>query len=91
LTYQSAFVDDAGKLQTRRDLYNLDSRTLNAIKNARASAVAAPDSKSERAPAAPAQRRQAIRRVDQNAAAQPSMFFGVGTQSAQPQRGAYGR
>jgi len=35
LTYQSAFVDDAGKLQTRRDIYNLDSRTLAAIKSDR--------------------------------------------------------
>ncbi len=36
LTYQSAFVDDAGKLQIRRDVYNLDSRTLAAIKSERA-------------------------------------------------------
>ena len=35
LTYQSAFVDDAGKLQIRRDVYNLDSRTLAAIKSER--------------------------------------------------------
>ena len=35
LTYQSAFVDDAGKLQIRRDIYNLDSRTLAAIKSER--------------------------------------------------------
>jgi murein L,D-transpeptidase YcbB/YkuD len=35
LTYQTAFVDNAGKLQTRRDIYNLDSRTLAAIKGAR--------------------------------------------------------
>jgi hypothetical protein len=35
LTYQSAFVDDAGKLQIRRDIYNLDSRTLAAIKSDR--------------------------------------------------------
>ena len=33
LTYQTAFVDDEGKLQIRRDLYNLDSRTLAAIKS----------------------------------------------------------
>ena len=46
LTYQTAFVDDAGKLQTRRDLYNLDSRTLNAIKTARANANPAPERKS---------------------------------------------
>jgi murein L,D-transpeptidase YcbB/YkuD len=35
LTYQTAFVDNAGKLQNRRDVYNLDSRTLAAIKGAR--------------------------------------------------------
>jgi L,D-transpeptidase YcbB len=35
LTYQNAFVDDAGKLQTRRDVYNIDSRTLAAIKSER--------------------------------------------------------
>ena len=35
LTYQSAFVDEAGKLQIRRDVYNLDSRTLAAIKSER--------------------------------------------------------
>jgi murein L,D-transpeptidase YcbB/YkuD len=35
LTYQTAFADGAGKLQTRRDLYNLDARTLAAIKSER--------------------------------------------------------
>jgi murein L,D-transpeptidase YcbB/YkuD len=35
LTYQTAFVDNTGKLQTRRDVYNLDSRTLAAIRSAR--------------------------------------------------------
>jgi hypothetical protein len=35
LTYQTAFADNAGKLQTRRDLYNLDSHTLAAIKSER--------------------------------------------------------
>ena len=35
LTYQSAFVDEAGKLQTRRDVYNIDSRTIAAIKSER--------------------------------------------------------
>lgn len=33
LTYQTAFVDNAGKLQIRRDVYNLDGRTLAAIKS----------------------------------------------------------
>jgi murein L,D-transpeptidase YcbB/YkuD len=35
LTYQTAFVDNDGKLQIRRDLYNLDSRLLAAIKSER--------------------------------------------------------
>jgi murein L,D-transpeptidase YcbB/YkuD len=35
LTYQSAFVDESGKLQTRKDIYNLDARTLAAIKSDR--------------------------------------------------------
>jgi hypothetical protein len=35
LTYQTAFVDDAGKLQIRRDVYGLDSRTIAAIKSER--------------------------------------------------------
>jgi len=35
LTYQTAFADNAGKLQLRRDIYNLDSRTLAAIKTER--------------------------------------------------------
>ena len=64
LTYQTAFVDDAGKLQIRRDLYNLDSRTLAAIKSAREIANPASESKSEPtmatpAPAAPTHRRKA--------------------------------
>jgi L,D-transpeptidase YcbB len=35
LTYQTAFVDDAGKLQIRRDVYGLDSRLLAAIRSER--------------------------------------------------------
>jgi murein L,D-transpeptidase YcbB/YkuD len=35
LTYQTAFVDTTGKLQFRRDVYGLDSRTLAAIKSER--------------------------------------------------------
>jgi L,D-transpeptidase YcbB len=54
LTYQTAFVDDAGKLQIRRDLYNLDSRVLAAIKEAHA----AGNPVMGVASAAPAQRRK---------------------------------
>jgi murein L,D-transpeptidase YcbB/YkuD len=45
LTYQTAFVDNAGKLQIRRDVYNLDSRILAAIKNERGILESAPERK----------------------------------------------
>jgi len=35
LTYQSALVDDNGKLQVFRDVYGIDSRTIAAIKSER--------------------------------------------------------
>jgi L,D-transpeptidase YcbB len=47
LTYQSAFVDDNGKLQVRPDVYNLDSRTLAAIQSERAIIETVPEGKSE--------------------------------------------
>ncbi len=80
LTYQTAFVDDAGKLQTRRDLYGLDSRTLAAIKTTHATAKAAPERKAGREmavpePAAPAQRRKVAPRTVQQTAAHSSIFF----------------
>jgi len=60
LTYQTAFVDDAGKLQMRGDVYYLDGRTLAAIKKARGN-LQVPERKREeiagsnpRKPAAPA-------------------------------------
>jgi hypothetical protein len=45
--YQTAFVDNAGKLQIRRDVYNLDSRTLAAIKSERGIIETAPERKQE--------------------------------------------
>jgi murein L,D-transpeptidase YcbB/YkuD len=48
LTYQTAFVDDDGKLQIRRDLYNLDRRTLAALKNDPVVAGPAPAAKRDR-------------------------------------------
>jgi hypothetical protein len=46
LTYQTAFVD-GGKLQTRRDVYNLDSRTLAAIRSERGTLEAVAERKRE--------------------------------------------
>ena len=45
LTYQTAFVDTSGKLQFRRDVYNVDSRTLAAIKSHRGIVEPAPQRK----------------------------------------------
>ena len=47
LTYQTAFVDAAGKLQIRNDVYNLDSRTLAAIKSERGGIEPASERKRE--------------------------------------------
>ena len=47
LTYQTAFVDTAGKLQMRRDIYGLDSRTLAAIKSERGNLDREPENKRE--------------------------------------------
>jgi len=47
LTYQTAFVDNAGKLQTRRDIYNLDSRTLAAIRSSRGVSEPTPERRRE--------------------------------------------
>ena len=47
LTYQTAFVDSASKLQMRRDIYNIDSRTLAAIKGGRGGLEAPPERKRE--------------------------------------------
>ncbi|MET0969555.1 MAG: L,D-transpeptidase family protein [Tardiphaga sp.] len=35
ITYQTAFVDDAGKLQTRRDVYGRDAQMLSILRNAK--------------------------------------------------------
>ena len=47
LTYQTAFVDNSGKLQLRRDVYNLDSRTLAAIKSERGNVDSVPERRQE--------------------------------------------
>jgi len=48
LTYQTAFVDDAGKLQMRRDVYGQDGRLLAAIKSERGTIESPQERKHER-------------------------------------------
>jgi murein L,D-transpeptidase YcbB/YkuD len=61
LTYQTAFVDNAGKLQIRRDVYNLDSRTLAAIKSERGTVEPTPERKREQEMASGSGQRRAAR------------------------------
>ena len=63
LTYQNAFVDDAGKLQIRRDIYNIDSRTLAAIKTERGMIEPPQERKREQEVATTSQRRAAAPRT----------------------------
>jgi L,D-transpeptidase YcbB len=63
LTYQNAFVDDAGKLQIRRDIYNIDSRTLAAIKTERGMIESPQERKREQEVATTSQRRAAAPRT----------------------------
>jgi murein L,D-transpeptidase YcbB/YkuD len=74
LTYQTAFVDSAGKLQMRRDVYNMDSRTLAAIKSGRGGIEAPPERKREHELVASTQRRAAPPAPAVPAARSGSMF-----------------
>jgi L,D-transpeptidase YcbB len=89
LTYQTAFVDSAGKLQTRPDLYNLDSRTLAAIKSRRAISAPAPAQKPEpdiAAPArtAPSHERKVAHRAPRQVIVYDSIFSSSPTRSPAP-------
>ena len=42
ITYQTAFVDDAGELQVRPDIYNIDTKTRNLIRSERGVVEPAP-------------------------------------------------
>jgi L,D-transpeptidase YcbB len=61
LTYENAFVDEAGKLQIRRDIYNIDSRTLAAIKTERGMIETPQERKREQEVVATNQRRSGAR------------------------------
>jgi murein L,D-transpeptidase YcbB/YkuD len=72
LTYQTAFVDDDSKLQMRRDVYNLDSRTLAAIRSERAVVETVSEGRSEQVIASGSTRRSGKQRPDSFL---PSFFF----------------
>src|SRR5271166_5939588 len=90
LTYQTAFVDDAGKLQIRRDVYGLDPRTLAAIRSERG--VVEPPAERKREPeVASVSPRRSAPAPRNNAPVFQSMFGesysyapGYGTSSAHP-------
>jgi murein L,D-transpeptidase YcbB/YkuD len=76
LTYQTAFVDDAGKLQLRNDVYGFDQR-IHAILNSSERKIADVDPPKE-AKQDLAQMRttqDALRRVERREAGNPLMFF----------------
>ena len=95
LTYQTAFVDDAGKLQMRRDVYGLDSRTLAAIRSERGTVEPASERKREEIASRSTRRSAAARSASDKPAApatlgpRPADAFGyAGPSYAAP---SYGR
>jgi L,D-transpeptidase YcbB len=83
LTYQTAFVDDDGKLEMRRDVYNLDSRTIAAINSERAMIETIPEGKSEQVFASGS----GVRRVATPRPFLPPLFFDG--RPLRPPRGIY--
>ncbi|HEY2183417.1 MAG TPA: L,D-transpeptidase family protein [Xanthobacteraceae bacterium] len=74
LTYQTAFVDNSGKLQMRRDVYNLDSRTLAAIKRERGTIEPTQERKEEQVAASSSGTRKVARASRSSSPFQP-MFY----------------
>ena len=85
ITYQTAFVDDAGALQVRADIYNIDAKTKNLIRNERG--VVEP---AGRARPAGADHHGAAREAEGSAAHQVGFFealFGGGARRRRRLRG----
>jgi hypothetical protein len=85
LTYQTAFVDHDGKLQMRRDVYNLDSRAIAAIKSERAIVETVPEGQSEQVFASGSGARRAA--TSRLGSFFPPLFFGG--RLLRPPRGIY--
>jgi L,D-transpeptidase YcbB len=82
LTYQTAFVDEDGKLQTRRDVYNIDSRTIAAIKSERG--VVEPMQERKREEVASSGQRRAVPPPPARIMSFFESFFGGGRPQARP-------
>ena len=76
LTYQTAFVDDAGKLQLRDDIYGFDAR-IHAIMHSdeRRIADVAPPPDPKRDLATDKSNQEILRRVERREALNPFRFF----------------
>jgi murein L,D-transpeptidase YcbB/YkuD len=76
LTYQTAFVDDAGKLQLRNDIYGFDQRIHTILTSSERKIADVPppqEAKQDVAQLRPTQ--DALRRVERREAGNPLMFF----------------
>jgi murein L,D-transpeptidase YcbB/YkuD len=84
LTYQTAYVDDAGKLQTRPDIYSIDNRVIAAIKNERGMIEMAQERPAERVSSNSRRSRAPERRAVADTRSNVSFFeslFGGGSNS----------
>jgi murein L,D-transpeptidase YcbB/YkuD len=82
VTYQSAYVDDSGKLQVRRDVYGLDNRTLAAVRSERGVIEPTPEGKGEQPEVASASQPSRRKVVTPNTVSfLQSFFFGAPAQA----------
>jgi murein L,D-transpeptidase YcbB/YkuD len=84
LTYQTAFVDDAGKLQIRRDVCGIDSRTQAAVKSERGIVEPMQERKRDQEVASTGQRRVAPQAQPPRIVSFFEAFFGGGQPQARP-------
>ena len=84
LTYQTAFVDDAGKLQIRRDVYGIDSRTQTAVKSERGIVEPMQERKRDQEVASTGQRRVAPQAQTPRVVSFFESFFGGGQPQGRP-------
>jgi murein L,D-transpeptidase YcbB/YkuD len=76
LTYQTAFVDDAGKLQLRNDIYGFDQRIHTILTSSERKIADVPPPQEAKQDVAQLRTTQdALRRVERREAGNPLMFF----------------